>query len=138
MSEPFPHGVNGDRAFPKVELTMNPIGVGVAVGVTPANGPDDTALPLCQIPQSLVDRLANACLWFWRRHRRCVGIVLLLDPGRRSWTAVIPAQRCSADSACWSGARRDVPGTDPDTAIAGSFQSRILAPGEEAADCPPP
>jgi hypothetical protein len=126
------------RAFPKLKLCLKPVGVDVTPTVSPTDRPDAATVPLCQIPKSLADSLTTACLWFWRRHHRCVGIVLLLDPVRQSWTAVIPAQRSSADSACWSAARRDIPGTDPDTAIAGSFQSRVLAPGEELADCPPP
>jgi hypothetical protein len=50
----------------------------------------------------------------------------------------VPSQRCSRDAACWSAVREDFPGIVPHRRIGGSFQSRVLASGEEVADAVPP
>jgi hypothetical protein len=112
---------------------------GESITFTPVRPGQDQieSYPLCQMPKSLGEELASTCMWFWHRHRRCLGILLFLEPQRRRWTAVIPTQRCARDSSCWSACQRDVPADHPASVLMGSFQSRVLASDEEAQDCPP-
>ncbi|HEX8911284.1 MAG TPA: hypothetical protein VF796_02915 [Humisphaera sp.] len=96
------------------------------------------------VPKSLTDWSALVCDRFRRAHGRCFAVVLLLelDRGRSDgvtpWAAVVPAQRCGRTAACWSVARADLPRFPDRAAVAGSFQTRALSPGEDPADCPPP
>lgn len=62
----------------------------------------------------------------------------MLDRETRQWSSAIPAQRCAKDAACWSASRADFPDFPSAALLAGSFQTRVLADGEQPADCPPP
>ncbi len=91
-----------------------------------------------QIPRSLADWLLSLCQHFWNQHRRCLAAVLLLDSQTHGWGTAIPTQRCSRDASCWSTRRENVDGLLPTHLLAGSFQCRIISPGEELADAVPP
>ena len=94
--------------------------------------------PLPFIPKLLTDHLAVLCELVWQRHRRCFAVVLLLNPQTGDWCYGVPRQRCGKTASCWSTLRRHVPEAPEDTLLAGSFQTRVLAPGEDAADAVPP
>jgi hypothetical protein len=124
------------RALPQVWLVASSGEVLVAPAgpATPAFDP----FPLPPVPKSLSDWLAILCEDFWREHRRCLGTVLLLEPHKRAWRPAIPAQRCARDAACWSLRRDDLPAPELEVVLAGSFQTRVLAAGEDPAAAPPP
>jgi hypothetical protein len=127
--------MKGSCSIPHARLSRE----GEGILIYPAMAGNQTnAYALCRLPRSLADQLGTACQWFWQRHQRCLGILLLLEPEHHIWSVVIPAQRCSRDSACWSASRRDLPGIGPSMVLMGSFQSRMLGKGEDPADCPPP
>ncbi len=123
-----------DSPIAQATLTREETGI----FVRPAGTADTDAYALCRVPKSLIDELAIAAQWFWNRHKRCLGILLMLEPKKRVWSATIPTQRCSRDSSCWSPRQRDLPTELPTSILVGSFQSRVLSPGEDPADCPPP
>lgn len=125
------------RSLPIVRLSDD----GEHVVVLPQgdfDGPGDQPLHLPPVPKSLTDWVALLGERFRRVHRRCVATVLLLDVRTAGWSAAVPAQRCGRTAACWSAARVDFPHFPPDAVVAGSFQTRVLSPGEDPGDCPPP
>jgi hypothetical protein len=93
---------------------------------------------LAKLPKSITDQLCLFGDLVHRRYGRCVGVLLLLDPGTHEWTYRVPAQRCGKTASCWSASIHDVPQVGHDHLLAGSFQTRVLAAGEDAADAPPP
>jgi hypothetical protein len=60
-----------------------------------------------------------------------------LDSRTHDWITAIPAQRCSRDASCWSTRKEDVDGLPSNQLLAGSFQCRVLSPGDELADSVP-
>jgi hypothetical protein len=125
------------RALPQVRLVEDEhaVRVHLADGSVVA-GFRPFGLPA--VPQSLTDWTAIFCERFWADRRRCVAMVLMLDLKTRGWAMALPAQRCGRDAACWSTLRADFP-QFPDTAVlCGTFQSRVLAAGEDPADAVPP
>lgn len=125
------------RALPQVRLVEDEhaVTVHLAEGSVTA-GFRPFGLP--PIPQSLTDWLAIFSERFWAEQHRCVAAVLLLDIQSCGWAMALPAQRCGRDAACWSTLRSDFP-QFPDTAVlCGTFQSRVLAEGEDPADAVPP
>lgn len=95
-------------------------------------------IPLPPVPRSLADWLAAFGQSFLHRHRRCVAALLLLDCSSGLWAMTIPTQRASRDSSCWQVAGSDRPCLPPGFVVAGSFQTRLLCPGESMADAVPP
>ena len=125
------------RALPQVRLVEDEhaVRVHLADGTVVA-GFRPFGLPA--IPQSLCDWCAIFCERFWAERKRCVAMVLMLDVRTRGWAMALPAQRCGRDAACWSTARADYPQFPETAVLCGTFQSRILAPGEDPADAVPP
>jgi hypothetical protein len=85
----------------------------------------------------LSDQLALFGELVHRRHARCVGVLLLLDAAH-DWTLRVPAQRCGRTAASWSVLARHVPQLGESHVLAGTYQTRVLGDGEDAADAPPP
>lgn len=136
-------GADAARALPQLRLADNGAVVSVLPSAPTGAGDERTAplfnpFGLPQVPKSLTDHLALLGERFHARHGRCVAAVLLLDVASRQWSWAIPAQRCARDAACWSASRADFPAFPPTALLAGSFQTRVLAEGEQPADCPPP
>lgn len=121
-----------------VEPSRPPAGVpggGAGEGVEPFS-----PFPMPRVPKSLADWIAIFGETFWQRHRRCAAALLLLGRAHR-WGMTIPPQRCSRDSACWSTRLEDSSGEAGlagDCLLAGTFQTRMLARGEDPSDAPPP
>jgi hypothetical protein len=126
------------RALPQVRLADDRDVITVLPPATMAGGDAFTPFGLPQVPRSLTDWLAHLDERFHREHHRCVAAVLLLHPARASWAMAVPAQRCGREAACWSASVADFPWYPPGAVLAGSFQTRVLAPGEAPGDCPPP
>src|SRR5688572_5715091 len=135
-------GGGGDPALPTVRLTRRADEVLVAPAVSKQAGRKELdrfdPFPLPKLRKMLTDHLALLAELVWQRHRRCFGIVLLLDPRTRDWFYGVPRQRCGKAASCWSTLMRDVPEALPGQLLAGSYQTRCFAEGEEAADAPPP
>jgi hypothetical protein len=129
----------GSRALPTLRLIRENDHVLFVPGVAPAvSGTDVEPARLPVLPKMLTDHLALLCELVWQRHRRCFAVVLLLNPNTQDWCYAVPRQRCGRTASCWSTLRRDVPEAPEDTLLAGSFQTRVLAPGEDPADAVPP
>jgi hypothetical protein len=130
----------GPRALPQVRLVRRDEDVQVLPAPRDDAGPEQEFPPLklAKLPRSVTDRLALFVELVHRRHNCCVGALLLLDRRSGDWNFRIPAQRCGRTASCWSALARDVPQVSEYDLLAGSFQSRLLASGEDAADAPPP
>ena len=152
MSEPKSAGAGGSdggrpRALPRLRLTHREDGFLVtADGMAPAIPPGAAVAPafepfrLPKMPKSMADQLVLFGDLVWRRHGRCVAVLLLMDPATRRWSFRVPAQRCGPAASCWSASAADVPrrarGGGP--LLAGSYQTRLLAGGEAPGHAPPP
>ena len=101
-----------------------------------SEAPEPFRLP--KVPKVLTDALAIFCEEIHRRHGRCVAVLLLLESKNKEWNFRVPAQRCSRGSSCWSVLRSDVPDVPADALLAGSYQSRVIEPGESPEDAVPP
>lgn len=105
----------------------------------PVNEPELFApFPLPKLMRTMTDWLAAASEQFYQQHGRCLAIVLLVDPAQQAWGITVPRQRCGVDGCCWSTSRDDFTDLPAGSVVAGSFQGRVLARGDEIGDCPPP
>jgi hypothetical protein len=124
------------RALP--QFTLDRDGRSTLARPAPGSTLDFPPFKLSAVPRSLADWCSHAAQRFWAERGRCLGIVLLFDVQTREWSVAIPAQRCGKTASCWSAARADFPAFPPHAVLGGSFQTRVLAGGEEPSDCPPP
>jgi hypothetical protein len=128
----------GSAGLPQVRLIQRDDETLVVPVRSYAGGDPPEPFRLPKVPKVLTDALALFCDSIHVRHQRCVAVLLLLEPGSREWNFRVPAQRCARTASCWSVLRRDVPELPPDALLAGSYQSRILEPGEAPEDAVPP
>lgn len=140
----MPHDANNAasaaRALPQIRLLRKD---GRALVAPPVSGALSMAsafepFPLPKIPLSKLSWAGTFCEIAWQRHRRCVGIVLLVNTRTHRWGFGFPARRCSKTAACWSVSRADFPQLGDAVFLGGSFQCRLLASGEEPEDAVPP
>jgi hypothetical protein len=105
----------------------------------PAKAPsafEPLELPL--LSRSAADRMALLLEGLWQRQGRVAGFILFLDTRQKRWAWGVPRQRSGGESACWNVSRDDFPQLPPECVVAGSFQSRVFAGGEEPPDATPP
>lgn len=63
-----------------------------------ARMPDGTLIPAEQrvqaprLPSALLESACGMIRAFWRRHHRCIGVLLYLDVEHREWSAYVPPQ----------------------------------------------
>jgi hypothetical protein len=104
-----------------------------------SGSPDAVAEPLPRLPLTWVNWCDLAAERFYRRQRRCLLVLLMLDTGLRRWTYLLPAQRCSRYVARWDVAEdRSLGGLPEQLLLAGSFQSAPPGHLAEAMYLPPP
>lgn len=101
------------------------------------SAPDAEPLQLPFVAKALTDWLAVFGMEFLKRTGRCVAAVLLLDPASGEWRIAIPHQRCSREASCWVIRSDDFSAVSRTACIGGSFQVRVLSPGEQPADAVP-
>src|SRR5690349_4760095 len=82
-------------ALPQIRVTRSDTGT----WVTPAADAPLTAgvslvrFPLAKLPKSLIEQLATFARQVWVKHRRCIGVLLLLDRRNHQWSFAVPRQR---------------------------------------------
>ena len=131
-------GAGGPTALPRIRLVRRDDATLVEPLLAGAGADGCEPFRLAKLARSLANDLALFGELVWQQHRRCVGVLLLLDRRSHEWTYRVPAQRCGKGAACWSALRQDVSQVAEDHLLAGSYQTRLLAQGEESADAPPP
>ena len=92
---------------------------------------------LPRIPESMLHWLTLGAQRVWRQHERCLAALLLVSTSTGRWTLRLPRQHCGPYAACWTTLADDLPGLSADMRLAGSYQSRVVAPGDDAADTVP-
>jgi hypothetical protein len=92
---------------------------------------------LPRVPQSRVAWLVACGDRVWQRRQRCLAALLLLGTRCGRWTLRLPQQRCGPDAACWTASADNLSGPPSDLRLAGSYQTRVLAPGEQAIETVP-
>ena len=123
------------RPLPLVRLTVNS-GRVMASSAARAIAIESFALPHVPLSQlrwseTLVER-------FWREHKRCMALLLMLDVTARRWaTPLIPSQRCESTRVSFRLHASDFVAVAPHLFVAGSLQmSNARDPFAAAAHVP--
>ncbi len=85
------------------------------------------AVALPKLPLSLVYWMTGLGQLFWIEHRRCIGLLLMLDLEYRRWTCLIPTQNCTPQAVQWKTTSEDLVDQPSHLFIAGSFQTTSIS-----------